>query len=167
MLTKQASKHDTDFYGWTQEQAGALREIPPVDPRLDTANLAEEIEDMGRAEILAISSLLRQTLIHLLKSAIEPDSQAATHWFDEIVTFQGDAVLAFSPGLRQRFDLEKIWRVACNGATRSLTKHGVVVPQLPSTCPFSLDDLLDPEFDPETATQTLSAATQSVIKHSI
>jgi hypothetical protein len=167
MLTKHASKHDTDFYGWTQEQAGILRERSSVDARLDATNLAEEIEDMGRAEILAISSLLRQTLIHLLKSAIEPDSQAATHWFDEIVTFQGDAVLAFSPDLRQRIDLEKIWRVACNGATRSLTKHGVVVPQLPSTCPFSLDELLDPEFDPETATQTLAAAIQSVTKHSI
>ncbi|SFN99694.1 protein of unknown function DUF29 [Bradyrhizobium sp. Rc3b] len=167
MLTKQASKHDTDFYGWTQEQAGILRETPPVDSRLDSANLAEEIEDVGRAEILAISSLLRQTLIHLLKSTIEPDSQAATHWFDEIVTFQGDAVLAFSPEIRQRLELEKIWRVACNGAIRSLAKRGVVAPQLPSTCPFSLDDLLDPEFDPETATQTLSAAIQSVTKHSI
>ncbi|WP_274612824.1 hypothetical protein [Bradyrhizobium brasilense] len=41
------------------------------------------------------------------------------------------------------------------------------MPQLPSTCLFSLDDLLDPEFDPETATQTLSAAIQSVTKHSI
>jgi hypothetical protein len=68
----------------------------------------------------------------------------------------------YSPGLRQRIDLEKIWRVACNRASRSLTKHGVVVPQLPSTCPFSLDDLLDPEFDPETATQTLSIALQAV-----
>jgi hypothetical protein len=165
MHTKQASKHDSDFYGWTQEQAGILRETPAEDTRLDIANLAEEIEDMGRAEILAISSLLRQTVIHLLKLAIEPDSPSVDHWFDEIVTFQGDAVLAFSPGLKQRLDLEKIWRVACNGATRYLERHGVVVPQLPASCPFSLDDLLDPEFDPETATQTLSTAIQAVTKH--
>jgi hypothetical protein len=165
MHTKQASKHDSDFYGWTQEQAGILRETPAEDTRLDIANLAEEIEDMGRAEIPAISSLLRQTVIHLLKLAIEPDSPSVDHWFDETVTFQGDAVLAFSPGLKQRLDLEKIWRVACNGATRSLERHGVVVPQLPAACPFSLDDLLDPDFDPETATQTLSTAIQAVTKH--
>jgi hypothetical protein len=48
-----------------------------------------------------------------LKLAIEPDSQSASHWFDEIVTFQGDAVLAFSPGLMQRLDLEK------SGASRA------------------------------------------------
>ncbi|MFZ5712309.1 MAG: DUF29 domain-containing protein [Bradyrhizobium sp.] len=167
MLTKQASKHDTDFYGWTQEQASILRAASPVDARLDIDNLAEEIEDMGRAEILAISSLLRQTLIHLLKSAIEPESQALTHWLEEIITFQGDAVLAFSPGLKQRLDLEKIWRVACNGATRTLENRGVVVPQLPSACPLSLDDLLDPAFDPGAATQVLSAAIQSVAKHGI
>jgi hypothetical protein len=162
MPTKQASRHDSDFYGWTQEQAGILRETLAEDARLDIVNLAEEIEDMGRAEILAISSLLRQTIIHLLKLAIQPDSPSATHWFDEIVTFQGDAVLAFSPGLKQRLDLDKIWRVGCNGATRSLEKQGGVVPRLPSACPLSLDDLLDPEFDPETATQTLSAAIQAV-----
>jgi Domain of unknown function DUF29 len=167
MLTKQASKHDTDFYGWTQEQAGILRATSPADTRLDIDNLAEEIEGMGRAEVLAISSLLRQTLIHLLKSALEPESQTLSRWFEEIVTFQGDAVLAFSPGLKQRLDLEKIWRVACNGATRTLENRGVVVPQLPSTCPLSLDDLLDPEFDPGAATQVLSAAIQSVAKHGI
>jgi hypothetical protein len=42
----------------------------------------------------------------------------------------------------------------------------VVIPQLPSPCPFSLDDLLDPEFDPEAATQTLSIAIKAVTKHS-
>lgn len=165
MLTKQASRHDSDFYGWTREQAGILRGMPAKDTRLDVVNLAEEIEDIGRAEILAISSLLRQAVIHLLKMAIDPGSEAANDWFDETVTFQGDAVLAFSPGLRPRLDLEKIWRVACNGATRSLEKQGVSVPQLPATCPFSLDDLLDPEFDPEKATRTLSAAIQSVTKY--
>jgi hypothetical protein len=165
MLTKPAGKHDSDFYAWTREQTAILRQMPANDSPLDVVNLAEEIESMGRAEILEISSLLRQTVLHLLKMAIHPDSQAAHHWFDETVTFQGDAVLAFSPGLKQRLDLEKIWRVACNGATRSLEKHGVSVPTLPATCPFSLDDLLDPEFDPEKATRTLSAAIESLMKY--
>lgn len=162
MLTKRASQHASDFYGWTQEQAGILRETPADDTRLDIANLADEIEDMGRAEILAISSLLRQTIIHLLKLAIVPDSPSASHWFDEVVAFQGDAVLAFSPGLKQRLDLSKIWRVGCNGATRSLAKNAVAVPRLPSACPLSLDDLLNPDFDPEAAVRTLSAAIQAM-----
>jgi hypothetical protein len=158
MLTRRTSKHDSDFHAWVREQTVILREMSTEDSGLDVVHLAEEIEDMGRAEILEISGLLRQTVLHLLKMAIDPDSKAADHWFDETVTFQGDAVLAFSPGLKQQLDLEEIWRVACNGAKRSLAKHGVSVPQLPADCPFSLDELLDPEFDPEQAVRTLSAA---------
>jgi Domain of unknown function DUF29 len=165
MLTKQASKHASNFYEWTREQVDILRGMQAGGTPLDVVNLAEEIEDMGRAEILALSSLLRQTVIHLLKIAIDPGNQAATHWFDETVTFQGDAVLAFSPGLKQRLDLGKIWRVACNGAIRSLEKQAVTVPRLPATCPFSLDDLLDPEFDPEKAIRTLSVAIRASTKH--
>jgi hypothetical protein len=154
--------HDVDFYRWTQEQAALLRAMPRNVCPLDLDNLTEEVEDMGRDEIREVSSLLRQTISHLLKTAVDPNAASAGHWFDEIVTFQGDAVLAFSPGLRQRLDLEKIWRVACNGATRSLEKHGVTMPPLPATCPLSIDDLLDPEFDPDKAATALVAAIQAV-----
>ena len=110
--------------------------------------------------------MLRQTITHLLKTVIDPDAASVDHWFDEIMAFQGDAVLAFSPGLKQRIDLETIWRVACNGATRSLEKHGVAVPPLPERCPLSLDELLDPEFDPDTAVKVLGAAIQAVTPES-
>jgi len=157
-----APRHDVDFYQWTQEQAALLRAMSCDSCPLDLDNLAEEIEDMGRDEIREISSLLRQTIAHLLKTVIDPDTASANHWFDEIIAFQGDAVLAFSPGLKQRLDLQKIWRVACNGATRSLEKHGVAVPALPENCPLSLEVLLDPEFDPDKAVKALAAAIQAV-----
>jgi hypothetical protein len=157
-----SQQHDVDFYQWTQEQAALLRAMSCDSCPLDLDNLAEEIEDMGRDEIREISSLLRQTITHLLKTVLDPNTASVEHWFDEIIAFQGDAVLAFSPGLKQRLDLEKIWRVACNGATRSLEKHGVAVPALPETCPLSLDDLLDPTFDPDKAAKALAAAIQTV-----
>jgi hypothetical protein len=158
-----SQQHDVDFYQWTQEQAALLRAMSRDSCPLDLDNLAEEIEDMGRDEIREISSLLRQTMTHLLKIVIDPNTASAAHWFDEIITFQGDAVLAFSPGLKQRLDLEKIWRVACNGAARSLQKHAVAVPPLPESCPLSLDDLLDPQFDPDKVAKSLQAAIQTVI----
>jgi hypothetical protein len=157
-----SQQHDVDFYQWTQKQADLLRAMSSDSCPLDLNNLAEEIEDMGRDEIREISSLLRQTITHLLKIAIDPNAASVLRWFDEIIAFQGDAVLAFSPGLKQRLDLQKIWRVACNGATRSLEKHGVAVPPLPETCPLSLDDLLDSEFDPDKAIKTLAAVIQTI-----
>jgi hypothetical protein len=157
-----SQRHDVHFYQWTQEQAALLRAMSCDSCPLDLDNLAEEIEDMGRDEIREISSLLRQTITHLLKIIIDPNAASAERWFDEIITFQGDAVLAFAPGLTQRLEREKIWRIACNGATRSLEKRGVTVPPLPENCPLSLDELLDPEFDPDKAAKTLAAAIQTI-----
>ena len=48
-----------------------------------------------------------------------------------------------------------------NGARRSLERHGIVVPALPKACPLSLDELLNPEFDPDRAVREISAAIPS------
>lgn len=155
-----ADQRDADFYSWAEEQAKRLCASPCDVGRLDLDHLAEEIDDIGRREIREISSLLHQTLAHLLKIAIAPEAPSANHWFEEIMTLQGDAVLAFSPGLKQRLYLDAIWRVACNGATRSLERYGVTVPVLPKSCPLALEDLLDPEFAPDMASEILKTAIQ-------
>ena len=41
-----ASLYETDFYAWTQEQARKLRAGEGV----DAANIAEELETLGRSE---------------------------------------------------------------------------------------------------------------------
>lgn len=158
MLTKRASKHDSDFFAWTQEQSALLRGMSPGDARLDIDNLAEEIEDMGRAEVNKIKSLLKQTVAHLLKLSIEPDSRASDGWYQEVITFQGDAVLAVSPGFRQNLEIEDIWDVACNNAVRSLERFNTAIPDLPRECPLSLDDLLAKNFDPKAAIDVLTSA---------
>lgn len=156
-----SQQHETDFYGWTQEQAALLRALPRGSNRLDIDNLAEEIEDMGRAEMKEISSLLRQTLTHLIKIAIDYEAQSVAHWVTEVSSFQSDAVLAFSPGLKQRLDLPKIWKLARRNAMDSLGEYGVAVPPLPTECPITLDDLLDPDFSPRDAAAALASAIHS------
>tara|TARA_R100001086_G_scaffold97214_1_gene48367 strand:+ start:1716 stop:2264 length:549 start_codon:yes stop_codon:yes gene_type:complete len=156
-----SQQHDTDFYSWTQDQAALLRALPRGSNLLDIDNIAEEIEDMGRAEIKEISSLLRQTLVHLVKIACDPEAPSVAHWVGEASGFQGDAVLANSPGLRQRLDLPKIWSVAKRNATDSLAEYGVVVPPLPEECPLTLDQLLDANFSPREAAAEVSACTHS------
>lgn len=151
-------EHERDFVGWTESQANILRKLPAGTLGLDTENLAEEIEDLGRSEIRETSGLLRQVLVHLIKLAVQPDAEPVSHWLDEALTFQGNAVLACSPGIRQRIDAAAIWRLACNGAVRSLEQHGVSAPRLPTECPFTIDQLLDPEFDPKSAADVITAA---------
>jgi hypothetical protein len=150
--------HESDFVGWTERQAAILRSLPGGTFGLDTINLAEEIADVGRSEIRETSSLLRQVLVHLIKLAARPDSAAADHWVDEVLAFQGDAVLACTPGIRQRIELERLWQLACNAAARSLARRGDELGALPAACPLTLDDLLAVAFDPLAAAGRIAAA---------
>lgn len=152
-----SQQHDTDFYSWTQDQAALLRALPRGSNSLDIENLADEIEDMGRAEIKEISSLLRQTLAHLVKIAFDPEAPSVAQRVNEASGFQGDAVLAVSPGLRQRLDLPKIWKLAQRNAVDGLGEHGIKLPSLPEECPLTLDQLLDPGFSPRAAAAAVAA----------
>lgn len=154
-------QHETDFYRWTQDQAALLRALPRSSNLLDIENLAEEIEDMGRAEIKEISSLLRQTLTHLVKIAVDREAPSVAHWVSEASGFQSDAVLAYSPGLGQCLDLPKIWKLAKRNAADSLGEHGVEVPSFPEECPLTLDQLLDADFSPREAAATMAAVVNS------
>jgi hypothetical protein len=48
--------YDTDFYQWTQTQAAALRQKDFA--ALDLANLAEEIDSLGKSDRRAITHQL-------------------------------------------------------------------------------------------------------------
>ena len=156
-----SQQHDADFYGWTQDQAALLRALPPMSNQLDIENLAEEIEDMGRAEIKEISSLLRQTLTHVVTITADPEAASTLHRVSEASGFQSDAVLGYSPRLKQRLDLPTIWKLAKRNAAYSLGEFGVDVPPLPDECPLTLDQLLDPDFSPREAAAIVAASTKS------
>src|SRR5215471_3552685 len=76
--------YDDDFYTWTQEQAALLREGAVQE--LDLANLAEEIESLGKSERRALESHLEVLVLHLLKWQYQPSGRLTGHsWYDTIV----------------------------------------------------------------------------------
>ena len=153
-----ATPYDADFYIWTQEQAALLRKLPRGAFALDIDHIAEEIEDMGRSEVSKVSSLLRQVLIHLLKLVTEPDSPSREHWLSEILTFQSDALLVFTPGMKQRIDLDRVWKTVLNTASRISADKRIEIPRLPADCPLTLDDLLAANFDPGHCARLMEAS---------
>ena len=62
--------YQTDYYGWALEQAGLLRAGHWQE--IDTENLIEEIESMGRSEKRALESRLIALITHLLKWQYQP-----------------------------------------------------------------------------------------------
>ena len=144
--------YDRDFHAWTQDQAARLRALSGQQP-IDAAHLAEEIEDLGNRDLRELNSRLRETLTHLLKLAASPAQEPRRQWFDEVDRQHTDAleVLAQSPGLRQSVDVQDIWGKAVRRAARALAKYDEPVLPTEARCPFTRDDLLDNDFDPDAA----------------
>ena len=160
--TPKMTGYDDDFFAWSQEQAAALRRLSAtaVGDDLDIANVATEIEDLGRRDLREVRSFLKLVIEHLIKidaCAAFPD---VTHWRSETRHFQGSAVATLSPSMRQLLDASKIWQNGRKAARGFLGDVGASS-ALPSACPFSLDDLLSDDFDLDAALATLAAAKQA------
>ena len=80
--------YEVDDYLWIQKTIKLLKEKKFNE--LDTENLIEELEDLGRERKNKVESLLRQIIIHLL--LLEYWSQEsqynASHWKAEITEFR-------------------------------------------------------------------------------
>src|SRR5215471_1017496 len=59
--------YDTDYYAWVQDQVRALRKHRTEE--VDWANVAEEIDDLGKSEQWSLESHLETLIEHLLKLA--------------------------------------------------------------------------------------------------
>jgi Domain of unknown function DUF29 len=70
-MTRNAVDYEEDFYAWTVEQARLLRAGKLS--ALDVANIAEEIESLGRSDRRELESRLTVLLLHLLKWRSQPD----------------------------------------------------------------------------------------------
>lgn len=154
------SLYERDFYAWTQEQAARLRALHGVNT-VDIEHVAEEIEDLGRAQLNAVESHLEGMLVHLLKLAASTASAPRAHWRQEVLQHQSEAERAFTEAMRQRIDVDRIWRKAVRRASVSLVDHGE--PPIPEAlaCPFTLEALLIEAFDPDRAERVLRAALAS------
>ena len=138
------SDDDTDILLGSEHQA-ALRRCRAAgevvnDVELDWPNIAEEIESVGSEPLHAVISLLVQALVHMLKAEAWPSSREVPHWQSEARRFRGDAADRFSPSIRQRLDLARLYQ----RALRVLPESVDGAPPLPPVCPVTLDELLSP-----------------------
>jgi hypothetical protein len=142
--------YDRDFFSWTQAQARELRALRGPN-RLDTQNLAQEVEDLGRAELRATQHAIERCLEHLLKLAASPAQAPVGRWRRESRTFAKHARRAFSPGMRQHLDMAVAWQEAVKAANDDLSDYGEAPVDAQTACPFALDALLAENFDVDAA----------------
>jgi hypothetical protein len=145
--------YDDDILLWSEQQAAAIRQLGEtkrnLPDELDIENVAEEIESVGRSELAAVESLLRLILIHLIKLRLEPNTDAVRHWRAEISGFHSEIRRRYAPSMRQRIDIDGLWRSAREqlmlAYEGSEQQHGVA--DLSGNCPLRLDDLIGEQID--------------------
>ena len=139
--------YDTDFYLWTQQQAALLRQGQTME--LDMANLAEEIEDMGKNNRLALESALSNVIMHLLKWRYQPERRG-TSWklYIRNGRRQIEKRLKNSPSLKPQLPVivqEEYPPARENAADET----GLPFSTFPDQCPFTVEQLLDVEYWPD------------------
>jgi len=146
------SSYDADFFAWTQDQATALRRVAELRinlPGADLEHLAEEVEDMGNDVLAKIEGFVSQIVAHLLKLEYSPAPDPRRHWRGEITEWRATVRRRArrSPTALQQVDLEELVEDARAGLRN---RHGdwAWVADLPETCPYSIGQILDPDFFP-------------------
>jgi hypothetical protein len=136
--------HDGDFYSWTLAQAAALRD--GAWHELDLANLAEEIEALGRGEFNQLMGAYRVILIHMLKWDHQPERRSRS-WATSIRTqrIDVDDVLADNPGLSSRRD-QAVARAYRRARIQAGTETGLSERTFPTSCPYTLDEIMNRSF---------------------
>src|ERR1700733_7061540 len=139
--------YDQDFYAWASEQAVLLREGRLSEA--DIEHIAEEIESMGKSEKRELVSRLTALLLHLLKWQHQPAFRG-TSWRLTLEERRNrlEDHLADNPSLKSSLfeTVVAAYRNAVLGAARETGRDRNV---FPIACPWSFEQLMDPNFYPE------------------
>ncbi|WP_253306644.1 DUF29 domain-containing protein [unidentified bacterial endosymbiont] len=139
-------RYDSDFYGWTQEQANLLRAGSLN--QLDTQNLLEEIESMGSSQRDELESRLEVLFLHLLKWSFQP-SHRGQSWKLTIAEQRRkiERRLLKSPSLKS--ELVELTLYAYGDAILAAAREtGMSEKTFPKQCPWTFEQLVDSEFYP-------------------
>ena len=147
IVTKPPTLYDTDFYAWANEQAALLR--AGRFSVSDIANIAEEIESLGKCEKRELVSRLAVLLMHLSKWRFQPNKRGKS-WRLTIETQRADTLehLAENPSLRSQIDdvLKASYRRARAEAAH---ETGLDPDTFPVVCPWTYDEIVDHNLWPE------------------
>ncbi len=149
-----ASLYETDYTQWAETTAKLLRQGRFTE--IDMPALIEEIDGLARSDRKAIYSQLKRLLFHLLKLAYFSDhhlKRAGAGWKRTVISARHeiDELIRDSPSL----STYPATRLA--DAYNTVRRECRVLPHFPTggppeTCPWSIDQVLEPDFFPHRET---------------
>jgi hypothetical protein len=138
--------YDEDFFEWTRRSAELLR-AGRFD-QADIEHIADEIEDMGKRDLKELNSRIQVLVAHLLKWQLQTDKRSRS-CNATIVTqrIEIEDELMQSPSLRSKIrgGLPDNYAKAVR---RAIAETELRRDAFPAECPFTVEQILDPEFLP-------------------
>ena len=145
------SLYERDIVAWSEQQASLLRAGRLAE--LDIANIAEEIEDVGKSERRELANRMAVLLAHLLKWQYQPQRRGSS--WEATIRHQRERLLrrlARTPSLKTSLADPDWWLDAWGDACLQVAEEiGIGFDTLPSDCPWTADQILDPGFWPDGA----------------
>jgi DNA-binding transcriptional regulator YdaS (Cro superfamily) len=138
--------YDRDYHAWLARQASLLAERRFAE--LDLDNLIDEIQDLARSEKREIENRLNVLLVHLLKWRHQPTQQSGG-WASTIIEQRARLLkrLQESPSLRG-YPGEVLDEEYAIARDKAAAETGLRAATFPKTCPYTIDQVLDPDFLP-------------------
>ena len=140
--------YEQDFYLWTQTTAELLKQ--QKFDAVDWGNLIEEIETLGRSEKRAVRSHLVILLQHLLKWQFQSERRSRS-WQNSIDNDREELseLLADNASLSGSFLLESLPESYTKSRKKASYETTIYLENFPEECPYSLEEILHPEYLPE------------------
>ena len=140
-----------DFYAWTQHQATLLRAEKWQE--LDSVNVAEEIESLGRSDRRQLKHRLEVLLMHILKWQYQPERREQGRSWRSTIREQRNRIhdlLEDSPSLHPSVHT-LLPEVYMQARLRALDETKLAASIIPAVCPYTAAQVLDDEFWPDEA----------------
>ena len=147
--------YETDFYGWTQDQAAKLRKLMTerVNLDLDVEHILEEIDSLGRSDHRQLVSRFEEIAIHLLKLHYSTVLECENTWKNSVrgQRLRLAKLLRQSPSLKAKLD--EALADGYEDALRHFSDEKLIelcMPDhLPGSSPFGVEECLKDEWWPE------------------
>ena len=145
------SDYDTDVLVWSERQAELLRRMGAgerVNDQVDWANVAEEIESLGKSDRRELRSRVRTILVHLIKLQASPAAEPRAGWRETIQQQRAEirGLINDSPSLRPTVPAAIEEEIEEAGQIAALALAGFdETPRIaPGTLSFTADQVLGP-----------------------
>ncbi|MES0335018.1 MAG: DUF29 domain-containing protein [Candidatus Magnetobacterium sp. LHC-1] len=141
------SLYEVDFYQWALRNADLLRQGRLTE--IDIENVAEELEGMARSDKRELTNRLAVLIMHLLKWQYQPKRRSRS-WRETINNQRKDIELLIEDSPSLKNNIEAAISKGFILAKRTFEDEtGISAEELPETCLYTFDQLMDYGFRPE------------------